>query len=94
MSKYQEFCESLRVGKAKTETEQLEREDEERTLPRAVGEVVRRLCDYCQCPIDQIRFVDTQANVVTGTLRESVPAVQFNAAKGRHYLDLEFRIED
>jgi hypothetical protein len=82
------------VGKAKTEAEQLEREDEERSLPLAVGGVVRRLCAYFQCPIDQIRFVDTQANVVTGMLQESVPAIRFNAAKGRHYLYLEIGIED
>jgi hypothetical protein len=92
MSKYQEFCESLWVGKAKTEEEQLERQDEERTLPRTVGNVIQRLCQYFQCPAEQVGYVDTQANMVTGTLQDRVPPVWHDPQKGRYCLDFEMGI--
>lgn len=92
MSKYQQFCESLWVGKARAEELQLEREEEERTLPRAVAGIVRRMCNYFQCPADQVRYVDAQANIVTGTVEDALPPVRYQPDRGRDAVDLEIRI--
>ena len=88
MSKYQEFSESLRVGKAKTEEEQLKQQLEERTIPRAIANTIRRMCEYFQFPAEQVRYVDAQANIVTGTLQDTVPSLQHNPDRGGYRLDL------
>ncbi len=94
MSRYQEFCESLRVGQIKAEEEQLERQESRHALTQAVGDVVRRMCEYFQCPADRVRFVDTQANMVTGTLPCGVPPVRYHSTSGLDCLDLEIGIGD
>ncbi len=55
MSRYREFCESLWVGRARSEEEQFQRDVEEHTLPLAVGKVVQRMCRYFQCPDEEVR---------------------------------------
>jgi hypothetical protein len=94
MSRYQEFCKSLWIGSAKSKGEWQERQDEEYSLPRAVGQLVQRMGDFFQCPPGQIRYVDTQANVVTGTAGRDVPELHYDSAKGRYYLDVELGIND
>jgi hypothetical protein len=94
MSKFQEFCESFWVGRAKTEEEQLQREDELRTLPGAVGQVVRRLVAAFQCPSERAHYVDPQAGIAVGTVQGSDPPLHFNPEQGRYSLCLEIRVGD
>ena len=60
MSRFQEFCESLRAGKARADEEQLEREERLRDLPVALGEVFRRMCASFRCPASQAHYVDLE----------------------------------
>ena len=94
MSRYREFCDSLRVGQAKAQEEQLEHEDEERTLPQAVAEVVRRMCAYFQCPEGRVRYIDPRSGIATGMLRTGTPLLPFNPEKGRHCLDFQIDVAD
>ena len=91
MSKYQGFCDSLWVGRAKAE-EGLDREAQERTLPQRAGEVVRRLCASFQCPEDQVRYVDACSGIATGPVRDSAPPLHYNPEKGRYGLDLDIGV--
>jgi hypothetical protein len=92
MSRYQEFCDSLGVGQAKTEEEQAQREDEEHVLRKTVGELVRRMCASFQCPEEQVRYVEVQAGIATGALRDSELLLQFSPEKGRYGFDLEIGV--
>ena len=94
MSRYREFCESLRAGQARAAEEQLQREDEEHALPSAVGQVLRRMCDHFQCPDGRAHYVDTRADVVTGQLVGAAPQLYYNPESCRRYLDLEMRVGD
>ncbi len=94
MSRYQEFCESLRVGQIKAAEEQLERQESRHALTQAVGDIVRRMCEYFQCPADRVRYLDSQANMVTGTLQGSVPPIRYDATSGRDCLDVEIGVGD
>jgi len=93
MSSYREFCESLRVGKARTEEEQILRQDEEQALPLAIGAIVQRMCDSFQCPTRQVRFVDVRSNLPTGTL-ESMPLFRYDPESGRYWFDVEIELRD
>jgi hypothetical protein len=92
MSRYQEFSDSLWVGRAKAQEEQLKHADEERVLPQAVAGVVRRMCAYFQCPEDRVRYIDARWGIVTGTLRGGTPWLLFNPEKGRYGLDFQIGV--
>ncbi len=92
MSRFQEFCESLRAGKARAEEEQLEREELLRDLPVAVGEVFRRMCTSFRCPESQAHYVDVDTDTVGGTAQGSAPPIRFCPEKGRYRLGLEIRV--
>jgi len=92
MSKYQEFCQSFWAGKAKTDQAQLEREDEYRCLPSAVGEVIQRMCAYFQCPPDRAHYLDLETNKVAGTVLNSAPPLRIKPERGRLGLGLEIQL--
>lgn len=92
MSRYREFCEALCVGQAKAKEERLEREDEERILPQAVAQVVRRMCASFQCPEERIRYLDARSGLVTGTLQSGTPLLLLNPEKGRYGLDFQIEV--
>jgi hypothetical protein len=92
MSRYQEFSDSLWVGRAKAQEEQLKHADEERVLPQAVAEVVRRMCAYFQCPEERVRYIDARSGIVTGTLPGGTPLLPFNPEKGRYGLDFQIGV--
>jgi hypothetical protein len=92
MSKYLEFCDSLRVGQAKAQEQQLEREDEERALSQAVAGVVRRMCAYFQCPEKRLRYIDARSGIATGTLRSGTPLLSLNPENGRYCLDIQIDV--
>lgn len=94
MPRYQEFCESLKVGKARTEEELLRQEDKERTLPLAVGEIVQRMCAAFQVPADRVRYMDSPSRLPTGTLSGGAPLLQYHPEKGRYSLDVEIGVGD
>jgi hypothetical protein len=94
MSKYQEFCASFWAGKAKNEEEQLLQEEREQILPQEIGKLLTGMCEYLQCPLELIRYADTQANMVVGTLESSPPPIKYDPEEGRHNLDLEIGIRD
>jgi hypothetical protein len=94
MSRYREFCHSLRVGQAKARAEQQEHEGEERARPQAVAEMVRRLCAYLECPEERVHYIDPRSGVATGTLRTGVPLLPFSREKGRHSLDFQIDVAD
>jgi hypothetical protein len=94
MSTYEQFCESLRAGQISAQEEQLRRAEEERSLPPAVGDVIRRLGASFRCPAGRVRYVDTQANLVTGTLEGALPPIRYSPEKGRHCLDVEIGVGD
>jgi hypothetical protein len=89
MSRYREFCDSLRVGQAKAREQQLEHADEERALAQAVGEVVRRLCTYWECPEERVCYIDARSGLATGTPGRGTPLLPFNPEKGRYGLDVQ-----
>jgi hypothetical protein len=88
MSKYHAFCESLRVGKAKTEEEQLKQQDEAGTIPQAVAQTIKRMCEYFQCPAERVRYIDAPAKISTGTLQDALPPLQHNPDRGGYCLNL------
>jgi hypothetical protein len=92
MSRYEEFVESLSVGKARTEAEELEREERDCSLPLAVGDVLRRMCHSFRCPVDRVRYVDTRAHMGTGTLHGGAPLLRYIPEKGRYCLDVEISV--
>jgi len=92
MSRFQEFCESFRAGKARAEEEQLEREERLRDLPATVGDVFRRMCASFRCPENQAHYVDLDTNTVAGTVHSATPPIRFCPEKGRHCLGLEIRV--
>jgi hypothetical protein len=94
MSKYQEFRESLWVGQAKTEEDQLGREDEMRSFPMEVGEIVQRMCAYFHCPVRAVRYVDIPAGLPTGSPETSAPLLPYDPEKGRYCLGVEIALGD
>jgi hypothetical protein len=92
MSRYQEFSDSLWVGRAKAQEEQLKHADEERILPQAVAEVVRRMCACFQCPEERVHYIDPRSGIVTSTLRGGTPLLPFNPEKGRYGLDFQIGV--
>jgi hypothetical protein len=92
MSRFHEFCESLRAGKARAEEEQLRREETERILPVAVGELLQRMCDRFGCPRERAHYVDLDTNRVAGTVRGSAPPLRFDPQGGRYHLGLEIGV--
>ncbi len=92
MSRFREFCESLRIGQARAQQERLEREDKERTLPQTVAEIAGRLGAYFECPRERIRYIDARSGVVTGMLGSGTPLLPFNPEKGRHALDFSIEV--
>ncbi len=94
MSHYDEFVQSLSVGQARAEMEQQEREDEDRALPPAVGDVLQRMCASFGCPLERVRYLDAQARLATGTLRGGVPLLRYIPEKGRYGLDVEIGVGD
>ncbi len=93
MSRYREFCESLRAGKARAEEEQLQRDDEEHGLPLAIGNIVRRMCESFRCPAERVRYVDSRSRLPTGAL-EGPPLLRYDPGSGRHGLDVEIGLRD
>jgi hypothetical protein len=89
MSKYLEFCNSLRFGRATAREDQLGRADEEHVLAQAVAQVVRRMCAYFQCPEERVRYLDARSGMATGAVRGGTPLLPFNPEKGRYCLDLQ-----
>lgn len=94
MSRFEEFIQSLRVGRTSTEREQLERDELCRTLPQTLARVFQRLCDNFQCPNEQAHYLDLQANSVAGAVRNSAPPVGLNLATGRRCLGLEICVDE
>jgi hypothetical protein len=94
MSRFEEFAESLRVGRARAEREQFDREEEGRTLQQTVGMTFQRLCDYFQCPKDQLHYVDLLANSVAGAVHNNSPPIGFNPATARKRVGLEIRLDE
>jgi hypothetical protein len=47
------------------------------------------MCDYFQCPAEQVRYVDPQAEVATGALAGGPPLLRYDPGRGRHCLDVE-----
>jgi hypothetical protein len=92
MSHYKEFCESLKVGKARTEEGQREQLEAYCHLQEAVGQVVQRMCDSFHCPREQVHYVDTRAGTVCGMVHESLPTIWFDPETGRSCVGLEIRI--
>jgi len=92
MTKFDEFCDSFWVGKAKTEEERLEREDEQRRLPVAVGDVFQRMCSFLQCPEDHLHYVNPETNATAGAVGRSLPPIGFDHKKGRNIIGLELRL--
>jgi hypothetical protein len=94
MSRYREFCHSLRVGQAKARAEQQAREGEERARPQAVAEIVRRLCAYFGCPEGRVHYTDPRSGVATATAQTGAPLLPFSHEKGRHCLDFQIDVAD
>jgi hypothetical protein len=94
MAKFQEFCASFWVGKAKTEGEYLQQEEEKRDLPAAVGQVFKRMCDSFECPREQARYVDLETQTVADLVYASLPPLRFDPAKGCYRVGLEIRISE
>jgi hypothetical protein len=94
MSKFQEFCESFLVGKAKAEADQLQRDEECRTLPLALAKIFQRMCDYFQCPPEKVHYVELEANTVANTVQDGVPPVGWNPESCRKCLALEIGIAE
>ncbi|HLN28850.1 MAG TPA: hypothetical protein VK395_13980 [Gemmataceae bacterium] len=92
MTKFDEFCDSFWVGKAKTEEGCLEREDELRRLPVAVSQVLQRMCSFLQCPEGHVHYVDLETNAVAGTVESSLPPISFDHKRGRNIIGLEIRL--
>jgi hypothetical protein len=91
MSRYRDFCESLRVGKVRCEEEQFLREEEEHSLPSTAGAVVRRMCQSFQCPAEQVRYIDGRSGLPTGTL-DSLPLLLHDPTSGRQGFDVEIKL--
>jgi hypothetical protein len=94
MSKYQEFRESLWVGKAKTDQDRLESEDEKLAFPMEVGKIVGRMCVYFACPVQDVRYVDIPARLTTGALESGAPLLPYDPETGRYCLGVEIALRD
>jgi len=94
MSKFEEFCTSYWVGKAKNAEERLNHEGEFSRLAANAGNIAQRMCAYFQCPADQVQYVDIATDTVCGTIRDSLPSVHFSPDKGRNRFVLEIKVTD
>jgi hypothetical protein len=92
MSRYAEFCESLWVGQAKTREQRLKREDEERTLPQTVADIICRMCADFQCPDERLHYMDTRSGIATGTLRDGTHLLLLDPEKGRFGVDFQIGV--
>ena len=88
---YDDFCESLRVGKARAAEAEAEAQDEQHVFERAVAGVVRATRERFACPAQAAHYVDPQSRL-PAMVPGDLPPLRFEPQTGRHALDLEIAL--